>query len=192
MNTMRSAQISRKTSETDIIIDLNIDGGEVCISSGIGFFDHMLTAFAVHAGFGLKVSCNGDLNVDCHHTVEDIGIVLGQAFAKCADKNKIARFGSFYVPMDEALAFVSLDVSNRPFLVFSADFPQETCGGFDCCMCEEFWRAFAVNAGITLHIKVEYGSNSHHMIEAIFKAVGHALEIAVKEKDKVLSTKGTL
>lgn len=189
---MRNAEINRKTNETDISVKLNIDGGEVSIDSGIGFFDHMLTAFAVHAGFGLTIKCKGDLEVDCHHTVEDIGIVLGQAFAKCADKNKIARFGSFYVPMDEALAFVSLDVSNRPFLVFSADFPQAVCGGFDCCMCEEFWRAFAVNSGVTLHIKVEYGSNSHHMIEAIFKAVGHALEIAVEEKDKVLSTKGTL
>ena len=191
---MRSADISRKTKETDIKIELSLDGGECEINTGIGFFDHMLTAFAVHGGFGLKADVKGDLNVDCHHTIEDTGIVLGKAFAEAlGDKSGIERYGSFTVPMDESLAFVSLDVSGRPFLVFNAEFPEERVGEFDSCMCEEFMRAFAYNAGITLHVNMIYGGNTHHQIEAIFKALAHALAVAVKETGKgVLSTKGSL
>ncbi len=192
---MRTAEIKRKTKETDIILALNIDGGEVFVDTGIGFFDHMLNSFAVHGGFGLKVKVIGDLNVDDHHTVEDTGIALGQAFFKSlGDKSSIERFGSFYVPMDEALAFASVDISGRPFMVFDADFPQEKCGDYTSAMTVEFMRAFAYNAGITLHIKSLYGYNSHHITEAIYKAVAHALKIAVKDNGSgaVLSTKGVL
>ncbi|MEE3427642.1 MAG: imidazoleglycerol-phosphate dehydratase HisB [Ruminococcus sp.] len=192
---MRNAEINRKTKETDISLKLNLDGGDVNIDTGIGFFDHMLNSFATHGGFGLDISVKGDLNVDDHHTIEDTGIVLGQAFNKSlGDKSSIERFGSFYVPMDEALAFASLDISGRPFMVFDADFPQEKCGDYTSAMTVEFMRAFAYNAGITLHVKCEYGYNSHHIIEAIYKAVAHALKIAVKQNDsgKPLSTKGVL
>ncbi len=192
---MRCSSLKRKTKETDITLSLNLDGGNVSVNTGIGFFDHMLNAFAVHGGFGLEVNVSGDLNVDDHHTVEDTGIVLGKAFKDAlGEKSSIERFGSFYVPMDEALAFVSLDISGRPFLVFDADFPQERCGDYTSALTVEFMRAFAYNAGITLHIKSEYGYNSHHIIEAIFKAVAHSLKIAVKENDTgvPLSTKGVL
>lgn len=190
---MRKAEITRTTKETDIKLSLSLDGGEVEISTGIGFFDHMLTAFAVHGGFGLKVKVSGDLEVDDHHTVEDTGIVLGQAFSKAlGDKSSIERFGSFYVPMDEALAFASVDVSGRPFLVFDADFPQEKCGEYTSAMTLEFMRALAFNAGFTLHIKALYGCNSHHIIEAIYKACAHAVRLAVKDNGsgEALSTKG--
>lgn len=192
---MRKAELNRKTKETDINLSLSLDGGEIEVDTGIGFFDHMLNSFATHGGFGLKVKVKGDLNVDDHHTIEDTGIVLGQAFSDAlGDKSSIERFGSFYVPMDEALAFASLDISGRPFMVFDADFPQEKCGDYTSAMTVEFMRAFAYNAGITLHIKCEYGYNSHHIIEAIYKAVAHALKIAVKENDTgvPLSTKGVL
>lgn len=192
---MRTAKTERNTKETQIKIELNLDGGEVEISTGIGFFDHMLNAFGVHGGFGLKVSVKGDLEVDTHHTAEDTGIALGLAFKQAlGDMRSMARYGSFYVPMDESLAFVSLDLSNRPFLVFHAKFEQELCGDFETCVTEEFWRAFAMNSGITLHISVPYGTNAHHQIEAIFKAVAHALKIAVKENvdGSVLSTKGVI
>lgn len=192
---MRTAAQVRKTRETEVSINLSLDGGKVDISTGIGFFDHMLNSFAVHGGFGLTVKTVGDLQVDCHHTVEDTGIVLGKAFAEAlGDKSGIARFGSFYVPMDEALAFAAVDVSGRPFLVFNAEFEQERVGEYDTCMTEEFMRAFAINAGITLHTRVEYGKNSHHTIEAMFKAVAHAMRLAVAKTDSSvpLSTKGTL
>lgn len=191
---MRTSKIQRKTKETEVSVSLSLDGGEVSVSTGIGFFDHMLNAFAVHGGFGLRVEAEGDLFVDCHHTVEDAGIVLGKTFAAAlGDKSGIARYGSFFVPMDEALAFCAVDISGRPFLVFQADFPQERVGDFDTCMTEEFMRAFAVNAGITLHLRVEYGSNAHHEIEALFKAAAHALGIAAAETGGgVLSTKGSL
>ena len=191
----RIAQAARKSSETDITVTVSLDGGSVEIETGIGFFDHMLTALAVHGGFGLKVHTEGDLYVDCHHTIEDTGIVLGQAFAKAlGDKGGICRFGSFFVPMDEALAFASVDISGRPFLVFQGEFPEERVGDFDTCMTEEFFRAFATNAGITLHLKCEYGKNSHHMIEALFKAAAHALRDAAaqEEGDVLLSSKGVL
>ena len=192
---MRNATVERNTKETQIKISLCLDGGEVKVNTGIGFFDHMLTAFGVHGGFGLDVDVKGDLEVDTHHTAEDTGIVLGQAFRQAlGDKGGIQRYGSFAVPMDESLAKAILDISNRPFLVFNAKFEQELCGEYETCVTEEFWRAFAENAGITLHIDVPYGTNAHHQIEAIFKAVAHALKIAVKPNSdgEVLSTKGVL
>ncbi|MDD6672987.1 MAG: imidazoleglycerol-phosphate dehydratase HisB [Eubacteriales bacterium] len=192
---MRTSNIQRNTKETKINIELNLDGGEVEVSTGIGFFDHMLTAFGVHGGFGLRVEVKGDLEVDTHHTAEDTGIVLGKAFKEAlGDMSGIERYGSFSIPMDESLAQVSLDISNRPFLVFNAKFEQELCGDYETCVTEEFWRAFAMNSGITLHINVPYGTNAHHQIEAIFKAVAHALKIAVTKNSDgaVLSTKGVL
>lgn len=191
---MRTATVERNTKETQIAATLCLDGGEVAVSTGNGFFDHMLTAFAVHGGFGLQLTVQGDLEVDTHHTVEDTGIVLGQALRRAlGDLGGIARYGSFAVPMDESLARCDLDLSNRPFLVFRATFQQERCGDYETCVTEEFWRAFAVNAGITLHIDVPYGTNAHHQIEAVFKAVGHALHGAVQPTGgAVLSTKGVL
>lgn len=191
---MRTAEIKRKTKETDISVALDLDGGKVNVRTGIGFFDHMLTAFAVHGGFGLEVFAEGDLDVDTHHTVEDTGIALGAAFKKAlGDMGGINRYGSFYIPMDESLALCALDISNRPFLVFNAEFKEERCGEYEICCTEEFFRAFAVNAGITLHLNVLYGSNSHHEIEALFKAFAHAMKIAVAPSGGgVLSTKGVL
>jgi len=192
---MRTATVERNTKETQIKTELSLDGGKVDISTGIGFFDHMLTAFAVHGGFGLTLRVKGDLEVDTHHTAEDTGIVLGKAFNEAlGDMSGIERYGFFKIPMDESLAEAALDISNRPFLVFNAEFPQEKCGDYETCVTEEFWRAFAMNSGITLHINVPYGKNAHHEIEAIFKAVGHALKIAVTKNSDgaVLSTKGVL
>ena len=192
---MRTAQISRKTKETNINLSVDLDGkGSVSIDTGIGFFDHMLTALAVHSGVDMTVKCKGDLNVDGHHSVEDIGICLGKAFAEAlGDKAGIARYGSAFVPMDEALAFCALDISGRAFLVFDASFSDDRIGEFDTCLAEEFFRAFAFNAGITLHIKEEYGKNDHHICEAIFKAVAHALKQALASNGgAVLSTKGVL
>lgn len=191
----RNAEISRTTKETDITVKLNLDGGDVEINTGIGFLDHMLTALGVHGGFGLKVLCKGDLYVDGHHTAEDVGITLGQAFAKAlGDKSGIMRFGSAFIPMDESLGFCSLDISARPFLVFNAEFDNERVGEFDTCLTEEFMRAFAFNAGITLHLRTEYGTNDHHKIEALFKALAYALKAATRPNaDGVaVSTKGTL
>ena len=191
---MRCTEIKRETKETQIQLNLNIDGtGTFTGTSGIGFFDHMLTAFAVHGGFDINLQMKGDLEVDGHHSVEDVGIVLGQAFAQVVDKKHIERFGSFYVPMDETLAFCALDISGRAFLHFDAAFTNQNVGALDCCLVEEFFRAFAMNSGITLHIRLEYGSNDHHKIEAIFKAVAHALQQAVKLRDgNILSSKGVL
>lgn len=192
---MRTSIVERNTKETQIKVELCLDGGAVEVSTGIGFFDHMLTAFGVHGGFGLKVTVKGDLEVDTHHTVEDTGIALGMAFKQAlGDMSGIERYGTFFIPMDESLVQASLDISNRPFLVFKADFKQEKCGDYENCCTEEFWRAFAMNAGITLHIVVLYGANAHHEIEGIFKSVAHALKIAVKRNadGTVLSTKGVL
>lgn len=192
---MRKAEISRKTRETDIFVSINIDGNGIAdISTGIGFFDHMLTALCVHSGFDLTVKAIGDLYVDAHHTVEDTGIVLGQAFKQAiGDMKGIERYGSSFIPMDEALGFACIDISNRPYLVFNADFSDDRTGTFDNCLTEEFFRAFAFNAGLTLHIRKEYGKNDHHIIEALFKAVAHALKIAVKNNGgEILSTKGVL
>lgn len=191
---MRTAEVSRKTKETDISVKLNLDGGEESVSTGIGFFDHMLTAFAVHGDFGLTLRAVGDLEVDGHHTVEDTGIVLGQAFANAlGDRSGIARYGNFYIPMDEALALCVVDISGRPYLVFDDPFDNQVIGSFDTCLVEEFLRAFCVNAGLTLHVKVLYGKNAHHMIEAVFKALGHAMKAACAiTGENVLSTKGVL
>lgn len=193
---MRESEISRKTRETDIKIKVKFDEcGKSNISTGIGFFDHMLTALSAHSGISLDINVKGDLHVDGHHTVEDTGIVLGQAIAKAlGDKSGIERYGTAYIPMDESLAFASLDISNRPFLVFNAEFTNDMIGGYDVCLTEEFFRSFAFNAGITLHINLLYGSNDHHKCEAIFKAAAHALKQAVDlNKDgKTLSTKGVL
>ena len=195
--TGRKSTLNRKTAETDIKLTLNIDGsGKSDISSGIGFFDHMLTLFAKHGQLDLNIKCNGDLIVDGHHSVEDIGITLGKAFAEAiGDKAGIVRYGTFYVPMDEALAFVSLDISGRPYLVYDGGEMTPVVGDYDTELTEEFLRAFAFNAGITLHVKVCYGNNSHHKIEAIFKALGHAIREAVTVDSRikgVLSTKGVL
>ena len=186
---MRIGKVNRATKETKIKVELKLDGkNKVEINSGICFFDHMLNLFAAHGQFGLKVTCKGDLEVDGHHSVEDIGIALG-------DKRGIARYGTFFLPMDETLALVSLDISGRPFLVCEVGELAPMIGGFDTELVEEFLRAFAFNAGITLHVKILYGKNSHHKVEAIFKALGHALRAAVtvdKKNKNVPSTKGVL
>lgn len=191
---MRTAEITRKTKETDITVKLDLDGGNVDISTGIGFFDHMLTAFAVHGGMGLTVKAIGDLQVDGHHTVEDVGIVLGKAFKEAiGDMKGIARYGTAFIPMDEALGFASIDISGRPFLVFNAEFSDYRIGEFDTCLTEEFFRAFAFNAAVTLHLKCEYGKNDHHIAEALFKAAANAIKAAkIVSGNEILSTKGVL
>ena len=194
---MRTATLERTTNETAVKISVELDGeGRANVDSGIGFFDHMLTLFAAHGKFDLDVKCEGDLRVDGHHSVEDIGITLGTAIKQAlGDKRGINRYGTFYLPMDEALAFVSLDISGRPFLVCDLGSLAPTVGAFDTQLTEEFLRAFAFNAGITLHVKVLYGSNSHHKIEAVFKALGHALRHAVENDPRmndIPSTKGSL
>jgi len=193
---MRNSVIVRKTKETDIKLTLTLDGkGVFSGTSGIGFFDHMLNSFCVHSGMDMSLECKGDLFVDCHHTVEDIGICLGKAFAEaCADKKGLARYGTFYIPMDEALAMASVDVSGRAYLVFNAQFASERVGEFDTCMVKEFFRAFAMNSDTTVHLNLLYGENAHHQIEAIFKAFAHALRVAVSltGKDEELSAKGVL
>lgn len=195
---MRQGKINRETLETKLNIALDLDGrGLTKIDTGIGFFNHMLTLFGFHGGFNLEVLCDGDIEVDSHHSVEDVGIALGLAFKEAlGDKKGIGRYGSFRLVMDEALVSVDLDISNRPYLVFNGEIPKVTLGNFDCEMTEEFLRAFAFNAGITLHVNIDYGKNVHHIIEAIFKALARALKIAVaidKERaDQVSSTKGLL
>lgn len=191
---MRTAQIKRETKETQIACTLSLDGGTIDIKTGIGFFDHMLTALAFYAGWGLELRVSGDLHVDGHHTVEDAGIVLGHALREAlGDKKGIRRFGSAYVPMDEALCFTALDFSNRPFLVFDADMPQPMIGAYDACLTAEFMRALAMNAGITLHQKCFYGENAHHITEGLYKSLGLAIKDGVKiEGTGVVSTKGVL
>ncbi len=194
---MRIGKLNRKTNETRVDVELNLDGaGKAEISSGIGFFDHMLNLFAAHGRFDLKVTCAGDLEVDGHHSVEDIGIAMGAALKEAlGDKRGITRYGTFFLPMDETLALVSLDISGRPFLVCEVGELAPTIGAFDTELVEEFLRAFAFNAGLTLHVKILYGKNSHHKVEAVFKALGHALRAAVTIDDKIQgvpSTKGVL
>ena len=193
----RTATLKRTTKETDIEISLDIDGaGEANVCSGIGFFDHMLILFAKHGLFSLSVQAQGDLVIDGHHTVEDIGIVLGQALAKATgDKAGIRRYGHVYVPMDEALVLVVVDFSGRPFLAFDAELGQGRIGEFDVELTEEFLRAVAVNAGLTLHVKVLAGKNRHHIVEAIFKALGRALSQSLERDPRVQgvpSSKGML
>lgn len=193
---MRTGTIERNTRETQIRTEVTLDGkGRADIATGVGFFDHMLTALSVHSGISMTVKVTGDLHVDCHHTIEDTGIALGQALALAlGSKSGIVRYGTAYIPMDESLAMASLDLSNRPFLVFNCDFTNQSCGGYDLCMTEEFFRAFAFNSGMTLHINLLYGSNDHHKAEAVYKAVAHALKTAVTENSdgSTLSTKGVL
>ena len=191
---VRAYSIERKTKETQISVNLCLEGGPVEIHTGIGFFDHMLTAFAFYGGLGLELAVKGDLEVDGHHTVEDTGIVLGQAMKEAlGDRKGICRFASAYIPMDDALCFAALDFSNRPFLVFDADMPQPMIGSYDACLTEEFMRAFAVNSGLTLHMKCLYGKNAHHITEALFKALGVAVREAVQVTGAgVTSTKGVL
>ncbi|NLI56995.1 MAG: imidazoleglycerol-phosphate dehydratase HisB [Clostridium sp.] len=194
---IRKASLKRKTYETDISMELNIDGeGKSSISTGIGFFDHMLNLFARHGLMDLTVEAKGDLEVDAHHTVEDVGIVLGQLIKEAlGDKKSIKRYGTSYVPMDESLVLVSLDLSGRPFLVFDVNFTCEMTGTMETELFEEFFRAVSHNAGMTLHIKLLHGSNSHHIAEAVFKAFGRALDEATKIDERIkgiMSTKGTL
>ena len=191
---LRAYAIQRKTKETDIQLSLSLEGGKVAVQTGIGFFDHMLTAFAFYGGLGLELTVKGDLEVDGHHTVEDVGIVLGQALSRALGERKgIRRFASAYIPMDEALCFTALDFSNRPYLVFDAAMPQPMIGGYDACLTEEFMRAFAVNSGLTLHMKCLYGKNAHHITEALFKSLGVAVKEAVAVTGTgVTSTKGVL
>lgn len=193
---MRLGTVKRNTKETQITLSLDLDGGGINrIDTGVGFFDHMLTALAVHSGIDLDIEVHGDLDVDCHHTVEDTGIALGDALSKAlGDKAGICRYGSMFIPMDEALGFVSLDISGRPFLVFDCPFVTEKLGEMDTQMVEEFFRAFAYHAGITLHAKLLYGVNDHHKAEALFKALAHSLKQAVRRTDdaRPLSTKGVL
>ena len=192
---MRIGEIARETKETSIRLRWNLDGsGRYMGTCGVGFFDHMMQAFCVHGGFDMDLDMKGDLEVDCHHSVEDLGIVMGQTFAKAlGEKGGIRRYGSFCIPMDEALGFCSLDISGRPYLVFDAEFTNQSVGTLDCCMVKEFFRAFAFNGGITLHLRCPYGENDHHKIEALFKAAAHALREALEPNGgKILSSKGML
>lgn len=193
----RTGAVARKTKETDIAVDWNLDGtGRAEINTGVAFFDHMLDQVARHGLNDLTVRTVGDVEIDFHHTVEDTGIALGQALRKAlGDAKGIRRYGSAFVPFDETLAFAAVDVSGRPFLVFEADFPRQKVGDFDTELIEEFFRALAFNAGITLHLKVHYGKNTHHMIEGLFKAFARALYDATTLDPRVSgvpSTKGTL
>jgi imidazoleglycerol-phosphate dehydratase len=192
----RQAQVTRKTRETDVEVELNLDGtGKVDLATGIPFLDHMLHLFAAHGYFDLAIKAKGDLEVDQHHTVEDIGICLGQALREALGKKAgVRRYGEARVPMDEALAQVSLDLSNRPFLHFDVRFAPVSAA-LDPQLLREFWRALAINGGITIHIEVPYGENTHHIMEAIFKAMGRALDRATQLEPRAQgapSTKGVL
>lgn len=195
---MRNAEIARKTNETDIKLTLELDGtGKSEISTGCGFLDHMLTLFARHGRFDMSVSCKGDRYVDFHHTVEDIGIVLGDAFRKAlGDMRGIVRYGSMILPMDEALIMTAADISGRPHLSYGLDIPAQKVGEFDTELTEEFFLGFVRHAGMTLHIKQLAGTNSHHIIEGAFKSAARSLAAAVKieeaYKNEIPSTKGVL
>lgn len=195
---MRAASVSRKTGETDIAVEIDLDGsGKAAIKTGVGFLDHMLELFTRHGLFDLKVAAKGDLQVDDHHTVEDVGIALGQAFAKAlGDKKGIARYADIAMPMDETLTRVALDISGRPFLVFRTAFPSQKIGTFDTELVREWFQAFAINAGLTLHVETFYGENAHHIAESCFKGLARVLRKAVsideREAGRVPSTKGML
>ena len=192
---MRKATLRRTTGETDISISLTVDGtGRFEGTSGIGFFDHMLLLLARHSGKDISLTCQGDLDVDNHHTIEDIGITLGEVFEKAlGDKKGIHRYGCFFCPMDETLSRIVLDLSGRSYLVFDVDIPVERIGSFETEMTREFFLAFANNAKMNLHMATLYGVNGHHIVESLFKGIGHALKEAVTiEGDTVLSTKGVL
>lgn len=194
---MRSATITRKTGETRVEVSVTLDGtGSADVSTGLGFFDHMLISLAKHGLFDITVAAQGDLEVDGHHTVEDVGICLGQAFLKAVGKPEgLTRFGQAVLPMDEALAEVAVDFAGRPYLVFRAALPQAKAGDFDAELAEEFFRAFAMHCRITLHVNLRYGSNVHHCIEVMFKAFAKALSRALERDERIQgipSTKGTL
>ena len=193
----RVSKIERKTNETDILLEFAVDGkGKTKIATGIGFFDHMLNSFARHGFFDLECHVNGDLHVDCHHTVEDVGIVLGQAIKEAiGEKKGLKRYGSFILPMDETLVLCSIDLSGRPYFSYDVDFTMERVGYMDTEMVKEFFYAISYSAGMTLHIKKLDGTNNHHIIEAVFKAFAKALDEATTVDPRiadVLSTKGTL
>lgn len=195
---MRKAVIERNTKETQIKLDVNLDGtGQANIDTGVGFLNHMLTLLAFHSDIDLTVHCRGDLDVDSHHSVEDIGIALGKAILEAlGDKKGINRYGHFTIPMDEALVTTDLDISGRAFLVFNVDIPKVVLGNYETEMTEEFFRAVAYQMNATLHINESYGNNVHHIIEACFKSFGRALKQAIaideKNKDKIVSSKGVL
>jgi imidazoleglycerol-phosphate dehydratase len=195
---MREASVSRRTAETDVAVSIALDGtGKAEIATGVGFLDHMLELFARHGLFDVAAKVTGDLQVDQHHTTEDTGIALGQAFAQAlGDKKGIARYADIHMPMDETLTRVSLDISGRPFLVFKTTFPTEKIGAFDTELVREFFQAFAIQAGVTLHVETLYGVNSHHIAESCFKGLARVLRRAVaidpREEGRVPSTKGTL
>lgn len=195
---MRSATVERRTKETDVAVSLDLDGtGQADISTGVGFFDHMLDLFARHALFDLKVKVTGDLHIDQHHTVEDTGIALGEAFRKAlGDKRGITRYADVHLPMDETLTRVAVDISGRPFLVFRTEFAREKIGDFDTELVREWFQAFTINAGLTLHVETLYGENAHHIAESSFKGLARALRKAVsvdpREGERIPSTKGSL
>lgn len=195
---MREAKQKRTTKETDIEIEINLDERKNAnINTGIGFFNHMLDLFSFHSGIELKVDCKGDLEVDGHHSVEDIGILLGKTIKEAlGDKKGINRYGDSFLPMDETLVHCSLDFSGRPYLVFNVELPSEKVGNFETELTEEFFRAISVNAEMTLHLNLEYGKNTHHIIEALFKSFGRAFKQAIainsENAGKVMSSKGVL
>lgn len=192
---MRTAAITRTTGETQITLKLSLDGGPAQIQTGVGFFDHMLTGFARHGGFGLEVTCTGDTWVDDHHSVEDVGICLGTAFAEALGEMRgVERFGHIILPMDEALVLAAVDLSGRGMLCWDVPMPTEKVGTFDTELAKEFWLAFTRKANCTLHIRKLAGENSHHLIEGVFKAAARSLRMAVKENGsgEVPSTKGML
>ncbi len=193
---MRKSSICRQTAETNIELALNLDGtGVSTIETGCGFLDHMLTLFAAHGGFDLTVNCKGDIQVDDHHTVEDIGICLGMAFAEAlGDKRGIVRYGEKILPMDESLILSAVDISGRSYLAYNLEIPTQKVGTFDTELCEEFWLAFVRKADITLHIRQLAGTNSHHIIEGCFKSVARslAMAVAVGNSNQIPSTKGVL
>lgn len=193
----RTATVTRKTRETRITATLSLDGtGKAELATGIGFFDHMLDGFARHGLFDLTLRCEGDLNVDCHHTIEDCGIVLGTAIRQAlGDKAGLVRYGSCLLPMDETLALCAVDLGGRPYLVYDATFAGQSCGGMDVVMAREFFYAVSYSAMMNLHLKVLYGENDHHKLEAMFKAFAKALDAATRQDPRisgVLSTKGSL
>ncbi len=193
---MRTAELLRETKETKIKARLSIDSENRGLhgNTGIGFFDHMLNSFCIHGGFSLDLEVKGDLEVDCHHTIEDTGIVLGKLFSEIAgDRKKIARFGSAYIPMDESLAFCAVDVGGRGYLVYDVPVTSPMIGNYDTQITREFFYALAMNMAATLHLKIMYGENDHHKVEAIYKACARALSAALAETENaVLSAKGTL
>lgn len=195
---MRETNLNRKTKETEIDLKINLDNNlDSSINTGIGFLNHMLELFAFHSEIYLSINCRGDLQVDGHHSAEDIGILLGKAIKEAlGNKKGINRYGDSFLPMDETLAHCSLDISGRPYLIFNVELPSPKVGDFETELTEEFFRAVAVNSGMTLHLNLEYGKNTHHIIEALFKSFGRAFKQAIAinkdNKDKILSSKGVI